>query len=93
MQTIQSQAIQAQHQENLVALKSYFMTLISHELRTPLTTILSSADLLECYSTSWSDEKKLKHVQQIQTAALEITKLIESEQFTETLRKVASEIH
>lgn len=93
MHNIQSRAIQAQHQENLVALKSYFMTLISHELRTPLTPILSSADLLECYSTSWSDEKKLKHVQQIQTAALEITKLIESEQFTETLRKVASEIH
>jgi K+-sensing histidine kinase KdpD len=93
MHTIQSGTTQAQHQETLVALKSYFMTLISHELRTPLTTILSSADLLECYSNSWSDEKKLKHVQKIQTAALEMTKLIESEQFTETLRKVASEIH
>ncbi|MCT7956950.1 histidine kinase dimerization/phospho-acceptor domain-containing protein [Laspinema palackyanum] len=93
MPTIQSGTTQVEHQENLVALKSYFMTLISHELRTPLTTILLSADLLECYSTSWSDEKKLKHVQQIQTAAMEITKLIESEHFTETLQKVASEIH
>ncbi|MCT7985936.1 hypothetical protein NG796_21905 [Laspinema sp. A4] len=92
MHTIQSGTTQ-EHQEKLVALKSYFMTLISHELRTPLTTILLSADLLECYSNSWSDEKKLKHVQQIQTAALEITKLIESEHFTETLQKVASEIH
>lgn len=93
MHTIQSGTTQVEPQENLLALKSYFMTLISHELRTPLTTILSSADLLECYSTSWSDEKKLKHVQQIQTAALEITKFIESEKFTETLQKVASELH
>ncbi len=93
MHSTQSGITQVNHPENLVALKSYFMTLISHELRTPLTTILLSADLLECYSNSWSDEKKLKHVQQIQTAALEITKLIESEQFKDTLRKVASEIH
>lgn len=93
MPTIQSGTTQLEHQENLVALKSYFMTLISHELRTPLTTILLSADLLECYSHSWSDEKQLKHVHQIQAAALEITKLIESEQFTETLQKVAREIY
>ncbi len=92
MHTIQSQTTQLEHQDKLTALKSYFMTMISHELRTPLTTILLSADLLECYSTSWSDEKKLKHVQQIQTAAIEITKLIESDKFSEKLRKVASQI-
>lgn len=92
MHTIQSGTTQVEDQEKLVALKSYFMTLISHELRTPLTTILLSADLLECYSNSWSDEKKLKHVQQIQTAAIEMTKLIESEQFTERLRNVASKL-
>jgi K+-sensing histidine kinase KdpD len=92
MHTIQSRTTQVKHQEELMALKSYFMTMISHELRTPLTTILLSADLLECYSTSWSDEKKLKHVQQIQNAAIEMTRLIESENFTEKLQKVASQI-
>lgn len=79
-------------QEDLGALKAYFMTMISHELRTPLTTILSSADLLEVYSNSWPEEKKLKHVQQIQTAAIQIAKLLESDRFADRLKEVASQI-
>ena len=38
-------------------LKSNFVTLASHEFRTPLATILSSAFLLENYSSKRNEEK------------------------------------
>ncbi|MEB3830796.1 histidine kinase dimerization/phospho-acceptor domain-containing protein [Phormidium sp. CCY1219] len=66
--------------------------MISHELRTPLTTILSSADLLECYNNSWSEEKKLQHLRQIQNAAVEMTQLLESEEFSQQLKACARQL-
>ena len=40
----------------------------SHEFRTPLSTILSSADLLEMYSTEEQQDKRLKHTTRIKSA-------------------------
>jgi PAS domain S-box-containing protein len=46
-------------EKHLSELKSRFVTMTSHEFRTPLTTILSSAELLEDFSTIWGEEKNL----------------------------------
>lgn len=63
-------------EKELGELKSRFVTMTSHEFRTPLTTILSSAELLERYSPRWSDEKKLNHLQRIQTTVKHMTRLL-----------------
>jgi signal transduction histidine kinase/pSer/pThr/pTyr-binding forkhead associated (FHA) protein len=63
-------------EKELSEIKSDFITLTSHEFRTPLATILSSAELLEHYSHKWSDEKKLTHLQRIQTAVQYMTGLL-----------------
>ena len=48
----------------------------SHEFRTPLTTILSSAELLQDYGDKWTQEKKLQHLERIQTAVKHMTELL-----------------
>lgn len=55
-------------EQELNELKSRFVTMTSHEFRTPLTTILSSAELLQDYGAKWAEERKLQHLQRIQTA-------------------------
>ena len=55
-------------EQELNELKSRFVTMTSHEFRTPLTTILSSAELLQDYGARWAEERKLQHLQRIQTA-------------------------
>jgi len=63
-------------EKELGELKSRFVTMTSHEFRTPLTIILSSAELLERYSLKWSEEKKLNHLQRIQTTVKHMTGLL-----------------
>jgi signal transduction histidine kinase len=58
-------------------LKSNFVSLTSHEFRTPLTTILSSAEMLEHYSARWTEERKLEHLQRIQTSVKYMTSLLD----------------
>jgi PAS domain S-box-containing protein len=58
-------------------LKDQFVSMVSHEYRTPLTTILSSAELLEHYSTRWSDDQKQNHLRQIVAAVKHMTDLLE----------------
>jgi PAS domain S-box-containing protein len=57
-------------------LKSNFLTLASHEFRTPLTTILSSAFLLENY-TSGDKEKAGKHVARIKGSVKLLTSILD----------------
>jgi PAS domain S-box-containing protein len=64
-------------EKELGELKSRFVTMASHEFRTPLATILSSSELLEYYSHKWSDEKKLKHQQRIQSSVKHMTNLLD----------------
>lgn len=63
-------------EKKLGELKSRFVTMTSHEFRTPLTTILSSSELLELYSSKWSEEKKLNHLRRIQVAVKQMTSLL-----------------
>jgi PAS domain S-box-containing protein len=67
-------------EKDLSELKTRFISMISHEFRTPLSTVLSSADLLEYYVQKWpadKNEKKLEHIQRIQTAVANLTELLE----------------
>lgn len=63
-------------ERELSELKSRFVSMTSHQFRTPLSTILSSADLLEFYMDQWPTERKLEHVQRIQTAVMTMTQMM-----------------
>lgn len=56
---------------------------LSHEIRTPLGIILSSAELIDRYSQNWTEETRQKHVQWIKEAALELTQLLNRQEFAE----------
>ncbi|HIK10372.1 MAG TPA: response regulator [Oscillatoriaceae cyanobacterium M33_DOE_052] len=74
----EEEAIKALEKEKeLLELKSRFVSMVSHEFRTPLTTILSAADLLEYYIDTWTATKNLEYIQRIQTAAVNMTNLLE----------------
>lgn len=55
-------------ERELNTLKSRFVSMASHEFRTPLSTILSSADLLEMYTSEDQQDKRLKHTTRIKSA-------------------------
>ncbi|MCC3156026.1 HAMP domain-containing histidine kinase [Hymenobacter sp. 15J16-1T3B] len=64
-----AQAQQALRREReLNELKSRFLTMASHEFRTPMSTILSSAALIERYTSGEDDAKRRKHVLRIRSA-------------------------
>lgn len=55
-------------EKELNELKSRFVSMASHEFRTPLSTILSSADLIEAYTTLEKQDKRLKHINRVKSA-------------------------
>lgn len=65
-------------EKELNELKSSFISMTSHEFRTPLTTILGSAELLEHYSDKWTQEKKINHLQRIQTNVKRLVHLLDN---------------
>lgn len=62
-------------EQELEQLKSQLLATISQEYRTTLATILSSSQLLERYSSRWTDHKKQQHLQRIQVTVEQLTKL------------------
>lgn len=56
-------------------LKMRLFSMVSHEFRTPLSTILVSTQLLTSEQT-WSDEKKVKNLTRIQSAAKTMAQLL-----------------
>jgi PAS domain S-box-containing protein len=66
-----------QQEKELNELKSRFVSMTSHEFRTPLSTILSSAELLEYYGQGWPEDRKKRHLHQIQSAIKHMTQLLD----------------
>jgi len=63
-------------EKELGEFKSNIISVVSHEYRTPLATILSSTELLENYSHQWTQEKKQRHFQRIQSSVHHLTQLV-----------------
>ena len=66
-----------QREQELVALKTNFTSLVSHEFRTPLGVIVSSADILEAYADRLRPEQRTGHLHDIRYAAQQMTALME----------------
>ncbi len=64
-------------EKHLSELKSRFVTMTSHEFRTPLTTILSSAELIEDFGDTWSEDKKQLHLNRIKVNVNHMTQLLD----------------
>lgn len=64
-------------ERELNELKSRFLSLASHEFKTPLSTVLSSAELIEMYSTVEQTGKREKHVQRIKDAVHQLKEVLD----------------
>jgi PAS domain S-box-containing protein len=60
----------------LSELKSNFVSMASHEFRTPLSTILSSAYLIEKYTTSDEQSKRERHLRRIISSVNMLTDIL-----------------
>jgi len=56
-------------QKEVSELKLRFFSMVSHEFRTPLSVILGSVQLLIAGNSTWGEERRLKNLDRIQTAA------------------------
>jgi PAS domain S-box-containing protein len=70
-----NQALDKERQLNEI--KSRFVSMASHEFRTPLSTVLSSASLIDKYTSSTEQEKRSKHVDKIKNSVKHLNTLLE----------------
>lgn len=63
-------------EKELGELKSRFVSMASHEFRTPLSTVLSSAYLIEKYTTTEQQPKREKHIQRIISSVNTLTDIL-----------------
>lgn len=64
-------------ERELGELKSRFVSMASHEFRTPLSAILTSADLLNKYTTGEQQEKRTRHIQRIKASVNHLNDILE----------------
>ena len=65
-----------ENETGLNELKSRFVSMASHEFRTPLSTVLSSAYLIEKYTSSEDQFKREKHLQRIFSSVNMLTDIL-----------------
>ncbi|HRO47548.1 PAS domain-containing sensor histidine kinase [Agriterribacter sp.] len=63
-------------EKHLGELKSRFVSMASHEFRTPLSTVLSSAYLIEKYTSGEDQPKREKHLQRIVSSVNMLTDIL-----------------
>ncbi len=64
-------------ERELGELKSRFVSMASHEFRTPLTTVLTSAALIEKYTTTEQQNKRLRHLDRIRASVNHLNDILE----------------
>jgi signal transduction histidine kinase len=72
---VQEREAELAYTRELTDLKLKLFSMVSHEFRTPLSTILVSTQLLT-NTSNWSEEKKVKNLSRIQTAAKTMAQLL-----------------
>ncbi|NUN07925.1 MAG: PAS domain-containing sensor histidine kinase [Ignavibacteriaceae bacterium] len=65
-------------EQELLDLKTHFISIVSHEYRTPLATILSSAEILEMYDNQLNSKTRLEQIKRIEKCVEDMSNLIES---------------
>ena len=64
-------------ERQLNEIKSRFVSMASHEFRTPLSTVLSSASLLNRYTTEEDQPKRERHIEKIRSSVKQLNDLLE----------------
>jgi PAS domain S-box-containing protein len=64
-------------EKELNEIKGRLVSMASHEFRTPLSTVLSSASLVEKYTTTEDQEKRSRHVDKIKNSVKHLNNLLE----------------
>ena len=70
-----SEAFDKERQLNEI--KSRFVSMASHEFRTPLSTVLSSASLLQRYTTTAEQDKRERHIAKIKSSVKNLNDVLE----------------
>ncbi|HBB34092.1 MAG TPA: hypothetical protein DDZ80_08020 [Cyanobacteria bacterium UBA8803] len=68
---------QLEREQELSKLRTRFFSLASHEFRTPLSTILASVQLLQFYGDEWPEDKKLRNLYRIESAAKRMRQMLD----------------
>lgn len=70
-----NQALNKERQLNEI--KSRFVSMASHEFRTPLSTVLSSASLIDKYTSLADQDKRARHIEKIKNSVKYLNDLLE----------------
>lgn len=70
-----SQALDKERQLNEI--KGRFVAMASHEFRTPLSTVLSSASLIDKYTSTDDQDKRARHIEKIKNSVRHLNNLLE----------------